>query len=217
MKQAQLATRALGNVVRVTGHRNTHGRGVPMNESTHVTARVFSSKQGFTIVELLIVIVVIAILAAISIVAFNGIQERSKNTRTVTGTKEYIKALSLYAVDKGDYPAVGSSCLGSGYNYGGDTTRCAAGDASIYTNVTFDAALASYLGGNKPQLDTTNLTVRNNTIRAGAYYDRSVPPYGVIYYMLAGKTASCDAGGSKTLSTDAGVTGFYCTYELPKP
>lgn len=30
---------------------------------------------GFTIVELLIVIVIIAILAAISIVAYNGIQE----------------------------------------------------------------------------------------------------------------------------------------------
>lgn len=34
--------------------------------------------SGFTIVELLIVIVVVAILAAISIVAYNGIQVRSK-------------------------------------------------------------------------------------------------------------------------------------------
>ena len=35
-------------------------------------------QSGFTIVELLIVIVVIAILAAISIVAYNGIQDRAK-------------------------------------------------------------------------------------------------------------------------------------------
>ena len=36
-----------------------------------------SKKSGFTIVELLIVVVVIAILAAISIVAYAGIQNRA--------------------------------------------------------------------------------------------------------------------------------------------
>ncbi|RYF28607.1 MAG: prepilin-type N-terminal cleavage/methylation domain-containing protein, partial [Chloroflexi bacterium] len=36
------------------------------------------NNRGFTIVELLIVIVVIGILAAITIVAFNGIQNRGK-------------------------------------------------------------------------------------------------------------------------------------------
>ncbi|MCA9336234.1 prepilin-type N-terminal cleavage/methylation domain-containing protein, partial [Candidatus Saccharibacteria bacterium] len=36
--------------------------------------------SGFTIVELLIVIVVLAILAAITIVAYNGIQQRSRDS-----------------------------------------------------------------------------------------------------------------------------------------
>lgn len=39
--------------------------------------RAFTKSSGFTIVELLIVIVVIAILATISVVAYTGIQSRA--------------------------------------------------------------------------------------------------------------------------------------------
>ena len=62
------------------------------------------NKQGFTIVELLIVIVVIAILAAISIVAYNGIQQRARNTTRVNDVVAIQKALELYRTDHGRYP-----------------------------------------------------------------------------------------------------------------
>lgn len=42
------------------------------------TTNKYRGGQGFTIVELLIVIVVIGILAAITVVAYNGIQDRSR-------------------------------------------------------------------------------------------------------------------------------------------
>lgn len=171
--------------------------------------------SGFTIVELLIVIVVIAVIASISIVAYSGVQERARNVKTIAGAREYIKALRLYAVDHGGYPDTPYSCLGEGYRYNGAENRCG-GNAGIYVNTAFDAALAPYLG-TKPQLDTTNIAINSTNTRAGGYYDKNIGAHGVVYYILAGTTGTCDAGGSKVLSTAPETTGFYCAYYLPAP
>lgn len=61
--------------------------------------------KGFTIVELLIVIVVIGILAAITIVAYNGIQERARATTVMTDLSSAAKLLAVHEVDAGNYPA----------------------------------------------------------------------------------------------------------------
>jgi prepilin-type N-terminal cleavage/methylation domain-containing protein len=63
-----------------------------------------SLPQGFTIVELLIVIVVIAILAAMVIVAYNGIQERARNTIRINDMKSVQRLIEAYNVEKGEYP-----------------------------------------------------------------------------------------------------------------
>lgn len=59
------------------------------------------SLSGFTIVELLIVIVVIAILAAITVVAYNGVQNRANAASVSTALKNIDKSLRAYSVDKG--------------------------------------------------------------------------------------------------------------------
>ena len=59
---------------------------------------------GFTIVELLIVIVVIAILAAITIVAFNGIQNRSKLSSAQSTASMIAKKAEAWNSGQGAYP-----------------------------------------------------------------------------------------------------------------
>lgn len=61
--------------------------------------------KGFTIVELLIVIVVIGILAAIVIVAFNGIQDRARWSKAQSDLSSINKAVQIYYAEKGTYPA----------------------------------------------------------------------------------------------------------------
>jgi len=63
------------------------------------------NKQAFTIVELLIVIVVIAILAAITIVAYTGIQDRAKQSALQSAASQASKKVVAFAVDNIDlYP-----------------------------------------------------------------------------------------------------------------
>lgn len=63
-------------------------------------------QSGFTIVELLIVVVVIAILAAITIVAYNGIADRSRNSTTQSALSSAAKAMEVAYIDGGStaYP-----------------------------------------------------------------------------------------------------------------
>lgn len=58
-------------------------------------------QKGFTIVELLIVIVVIGILAAITIVSYNGIQNRANSTRIASDLAQLEKAIQVARINTG--------------------------------------------------------------------------------------------------------------------
>lgn len=78
-----------------------------------------TSSRGFTIVELLIVIVVIAILATISTVAYTGIQTRAKDNKRAADIASIEKALRGYEALYGGVPvtwAYDGAGLG-GWNY----------------------------------------------------------------------------------------------------
>ena len=63
-----------------------------------------NKQQGFTIVELLIVIVVIGILAALVITTFTGIQQKARDTERETDIKALQGQIEAYYAQKGNYP-----------------------------------------------------------------------------------------------------------------
>jgi prepilin-type N-terminal cleavage/methylation domain-containing protein len=65
---------------------------------------------GFTIVEMLVVIVVIAILAAITIVSFNGVQQQARESMLKAELAKAQKQIQLYISDTGKLPTAINSC-----------------------------------------------------------------------------------------------------------
>ncbi len=63
-------------------------------------------EQGFTIVELLIVIVVIGILAALVVTTFTGIQQKARNTERQTDIKAIHGQVEAYYAQNGRYPTL---------------------------------------------------------------------------------------------------------------
>lgn len=110
-------------------------------------------QSGFTIVELLIVIVVIAILAAITIVAYNGIQQRARDSDRTADITAVQKALELYRVDNGNYPSVGTD--NTGYNL---STLAA-------------ALIPTYISSlpNDPNTSLTNYQYVRGSVASGSY------------------------------------------------
>ena len=66
--------------------------------------RLSGGRQGFTLVELLLVLVILGILAAIVIPKFSGRTEQARITATQTQIASFATALDAYEVDNGNYP-----------------------------------------------------------------------------------------------------------------
>lgn len=75
--------------------------------------------SGFTIVELLVVIVVIGILAAITIISYTGVTARAKTSQSQSNAQSAQTVAEAYNADTGSYPptaAAFSSTVVNGVN-----------------------------------------------------------------------------------------------------
>ena len=165
---------------------------------------------GFTIVELLIVIVVIAILAAIALGAYNGAQNRAKSSQTLSGIEQYVKGLGLYYSDKGTYPVPTGyiACFG-GVN-----------DCNPSANATQTAALASGLAPYMNNSSNTLLASKGALINSTANY---VMPDGssftgmYVYFLQYGTTVCPPLGGGSFMYSSPSGADTVCRYALSVP
>ena len=67
---------------------------------------------GFTIVELLIVIVVIAILASLITLAYSGVQNRGRDTERRSDIRQTAQLLEMYYQERGSYPPFQQASVG---------------------------------------------------------------------------------------------------------
>jgi general secretion pathway protein G len=156
-------------------------------------------QKGFTIVELLIVIVVIGILAAITIVAYNGVQQRARDAQRQSDVVAITKALEMYYLDHGQYPGTPTETGGStSINTSWSTTA----DSSWQKLVTI---LKPYI--NQVPLDptsTANTAVTTSSSSYNyAYFASSsaycgAAPYQmyILVYRLEGATQANNLSGS---------------------
>lgn len=172
------------------------------------------SKSGFTIVELLIVVVVIAILAAISVVAYNGIQTRARNSQVISGVNTYYKALLSYQAVNSTLPQVsGFSCLGAGY----PSNSCWQQNSSptVTVNATLDNLLTEYIP-QKPTLATNLMAMNSVDSRAGLAYLYGHPSAGLVElrYYLQGNGQSCNIN-QFTATNEGNLTNCYLRLAVP--
>lgn len=151
--------------------------------------------RGFTIVELLIVIVIIAILAAITVVAFRGIQERANSTAIISQAKAYIKGLTLWEAELGR-PTTNSCITPSTY------TTCVSAQhwgANQPVDSTFMVTLNQYAGINEMSLGkfTGSTPVGAMWYHSNYFGDNR----GVLHYNVGPNT---DCGLPKVLSPNPG-------------
>lgn len=166
-------------------------------------------QYGFTIVELLIVIVIIGILAAITIVAYNGIQTRATNTKQISAAAAYLTLFQSYKIQNGDSLAsLPAGCLG---NNNIDTNADGIKDCGDNANVSVNNALLTSLGtvGTLPDVVPDVINNPDNIKRNGMYYLPTWNGNGrstFIFYLRGSAVGSCQVRGA-TLDVQTGTNG----------
>lgn len=131
-----------------------------------------NTSRGFTIVELLIVIVVIAILAAITIVAYNGIQNRAKTSSAQSAAANLDKKIETYNALNGQYPNTADTvtCQGTSGACGTQNSIATTTSSEWYSAPSGTATQNSVLPAAAPASPNMLWYFPSGTVGACIYY-----------------------------------------------
>ena len=129
------------------------------------------NEKGFTLIELMIVIAIIGILAAIAIPQFNAYRARSFNAGALSDLRNVETAVEAYYVDFQHYPngitpTAGGTVLSTSYGYSptnGVTGGAIAGNASAYTIDAVYNTLATATSRNSYSLQSGGTGIQTKT------------------------------------------------------
>lgn len=143
---------------------------------------MLKNKKGFTIVELLIVIVIIGILAAISIVSYVGISNRAIIASLQSDLSNASKQLELFRAVNGVYPT---------------SIDCTIADSTTNKCIKSNSATFSYSVNNSTNPPTYNLGAINGTVAYSVTESTpAVPATPTWKYVIAGSFLSCGISSS---------------------
>jgi prepilin-type N-terminal cleavage/methylation domain-containing protein len=149
-------------------------------------ARRSSRTRGFTIVELLIVIVVIGILAAITIVAYNGIQQRATNTAIIAAAKQTVNAVTAYRMTYDKYPSMGGYCVTTDNSCVNYNLAVVTSDNTSWMNELRKVAVPA---ASIPVTDSTHYGLYIDLYSPRTYNHNAIP--GLLMYWLKGDNQPC--------------------------
>jgi prepilin-type N-terminal cleavage/methylation domain-containing protein len=158
--------------------------------------------KGFTIVELLIVIVVIAVLAAITIAAYNGVQNRSRTSAGAANVNLVIKKAELFNSLYSVYPSycmlatnTTNSATAAPTGAGTGVNGCVAGATATSVEARMDnvGMLSSIAVDGGTASNGSVVTFRKcttNGIRVG-YWDYSLGTPAIAYKNAGDTSGTC--------------------------